>query len=108
MAKKKQRKHKVDKYAHLNEPQAELDYHDKGLLTEKEIKTIAEEFIQDAVRKGLTKVLIITGKGNRSKNGPVVKPTLSWFLHKIPEVKYVKEARVDRGGSGAFEVDLNN
>jgi len=106
MAKKKQRKRKVDKYAHLNEPQAELDYHGKGVLTENEIITMAEEFVQEAVRRGLTRLLIITGKGNRSKNGPVVKPTLYQFLPKIPQVKYVKEARIDRGGSGALEVDL--
>lgn len=104
MAAKRRRKH--DKYAHLNEPQAQLDYHDFGMMTDQEIKDHAQRFIEQSVKKGFTKVLIITGKGLHSADGPVIRPLLQWFLHKLPQVVSVETARRDRGGEGALEVQL--
>lgn len=106
MAKKKQWTKKNDKYAHLNEAQAQLDYHDKGLLREEDIQSMARDFIESCSQKGLTKVLIITGKGLHSAEGPVIRPLLKWYLHKLPQVLSVETARRDRGGEGALEVKL--
>ena len=100
------RRKKNDKYAHLNDPQAQLDYHDLGMMKEDEIQRIAREFIESSSKKGFTKVLIITGKGLHSAEGPVIRPLLQWYLHKLPQVVSVQTARRDRGGDGAFEVDL--
>lgn len=106
MSKKKKSDHRGNKYAHLNEPQATFDYHDKGILTEDEIRDLADEFIAECKGKGLMKVLIITGKGLHSENGPVIGPLLKWYLHKNPAVLSVETARRDRGGEGALEVKL--
>lgn len=77
-----------------------------GILTEDEIRRIAQEFVEESAKKGLRRVLIITGKGLHSAEGPVIRPLLKWFLHKLPQVKSVETARFDRGGEGALEVQL--
>ena len=71
-----------------------------------EIRDMADEFIKECKAKGLERVLIITGKGLHSKEGPVIGPLLKWYLHKIPAVMSVETARRDRGGEGALEVKL--
>lgn len=96
----------MNKYAHLSTPQATLDFHGKGILTREEICRLALEFIRDAHRKRLTRVLIITGKGLHSKEGPVIGPLLQDFLPSLSEVQTVVTARRDRGGEGAMEVQL--
>ena len=101
-----QRKKKHDKYAHLQEPQATFDFHDRGLLTEDEIKRLARVFVEESRSKGYERVLIITGKGLHSSDGPVIRPLLKWFLHSLPQVLSVETARRDRGGEGALEVKL--
>ena len=106
MSKRKKWRKKINKYADLNDPEATFDYHEEGILTEDEIKEKAEEFIIESKRKGHMRVLIITGKGLHSENGPVIKPLLSWYLTKLNQVKSVKEAKIDRGGSGALEIEL--
>ena len=106
MARKQERTRKHNKYAGLNEPQAILDYHGKGILTEDQIKNMAEEFLVECKNNGFSRVLIITGKGLHSKEGPVIGPLLSWYLHKIPYVKSAVTARRDRGGEGALEIFL--
>lgn len=103
---KKVKSRKNNKYAHLNEHQAEFDFHGKGKLTEDDIRNMAQEFVEQSSQKGLKRVLIITGKGLHSLDGPVVRPMLSWFLHKLPQVIKVSTARRDRGGEGALEVEL--
>ena len=105
MARKKDRP-RGDKYAFLHESQAELDFHGRGMLRQEEICRITEVFIEDAVKKGFKRLLIITGKGLHSSDGPVIKPLLSWYLHKLPSVKSAVTARRDRGGEGALEVEL--
>lgn len=108
MPKKKLRKSKKNKYDNLSKPQAEFDYHDLGVLTPKDIKNLANDFLAKCRDRGLTKVLFITGKGLHSRNGaPVVKPTLKRHLESLSFVERVYESRRDRGGSGALEVILS-
>jgi DNA-nicking Smr family endonuclease len=95
-----------NKYAHMNLPQAELDYHDRGQMTEHEIKSIAKDFVEECSERGMKKILIITGKGLHSAQGPVIRPMIRAYLKKLPQVVSVETARRDRGGDGALEVEL--
>lgn len=107
MAKKERRK-KVNKYEELNAVQAEFDFHDKGLLTMDEVREMADGFIEECREKGLSRVLIITGKGMHSDDGvPKIKPFLMDHLSRLPYILRVSEARRDRGGGGALEVVLD-
>jgi len=106
---KKQRKHKVNKYDNLSKHQAELDFHDRGILTQDHMRRILDEFIEDCRERKLSKVLIITGKGLHSRNGaPVVKPFVKKYLESKPFVERIYEGRFDRGGSGTLEVVLRD
>lgn len=102
---KKQRKEKNNKYDNLSKPQAEFDFHDRGVLTPNDMKKMVDEFIEDCRDRELTKVLIITGKGLHSRNGmPVIKPFVKKYLQTKSFVVRVYEGRFDRGGSGTLEV----
>lgn len=105
---KKERTKKVNKYDSLSKPQAEFDFHNKGMLTPSDMKKLADEFIDDCLRRKLTKILFITGKGLHSKKGmPIIKPFLKKYLQDLPFVERVYEGRSDRGGSGTLEVVLS-
>lgn len=104
---KEPRAKKVNKYDNLSKPQAEFDFHDRGILHPGDMKRMADEFLEECRDRGLTKVLFITGKGLHSKNGmPVIKPFLRKYLSEKPYVVRVYEGRRDRGGSGTLEVVL--
>ena len=104
---KKQRKEKNNKYDNLSKPQAEIDFHNRGFLTQNDMKKIVDEFIEECRDRGLSKVLIITGKGLHSKKGmPIIKPFVKKYLQDKPFVARVYEGRRDRGGSGTLEVIL--
>lgn len=105
---KKQRKDKRNKYDNLSKPQAELDFHNRGILTQDHIKEIVDAFLENCRARKLSKVLLITGKGIHSRNGmPVVKPFVKKYLRSKPFVARVDEGRFDRGGSGTLEVVLS-
>lgn len=108
MSPKKLRPKKLNKYDNLSKPQAEFDFHDKGLLRENDMRVLTDEFLEECLRRKFTKVLFITGKGLHSKNGmPIIKPFLNRYLQTLPYVVRVYEGRYDRGGSGTLEVILN-
>ncbi|MCD6109659.1 Smr/MutS family protein [bacterium] len=104
---KRNQKQKINKFDNLSKPQAELDFHNRGVLYPEDIKELVDVFIQKSIDKNLTKILFITGKGLHSKKGmPVIKPLVKKYLQTKPEVKRVYEGRFDRGGSGTLEVTL--
>ena len=110
MAKKRKKlgAKKVNKYDNLSKPEAEFDFHDRGILLPHDVKKLADDFLDDCKRRGLTKVLFITGKGLHSRKGmPIIKPLLRKYLMSKPEVLRVYEGRRDRGGTGTLEVVLN-
>ncbi len=108
MAKNKVRPKKVNKYDNLSKPQEEFDFHDRGYLTQGDMKRLADEFLDECRSRKLSKVLFITGKGLHSKKGmPIIKPFLKKYLLGLPFVMRVYEGRSDRGGSGTLEVVLN-
>ncbi len=104
--KKATKKRSINKYEHLAGPEACLDFHDLGVLLPVNIEARLEAFLQKASRQGKRKLLVITGRGLHSRNGPVVKPTVEKLLGRNPLVHRYKEARRDRGGEGAYEVEL--
>ena len=102
------RKKKTNKYDNLSKPEAEFDFHNRGVLTKQMMKELADEFLEECRDRNLSKILFITGKGLHSKKGmPVIKPFLKKYLSTKSYVLRVYEGRFDRGGGGTLEVILN-
>lgn len=87
-------------------PQAQLDLHGH---TAEEARTRVMHFLQNAVVQGHQVVLVITGKGLHSAEGPVLKQAVEQLLRR-PQ-SFVLEwgvAPKQYGGSGAYVVFLRN
>ena len=95
-----------------------IDLH--GYTIEEANKAI-EQFIQKCFEESVTKIIVITGKGLRSKNveNPYLSRDLSILKYSVPEfiesnkdlMKMIIEstdAKIDDGGSGAFYIHLKN
>jgi len=93
-----------------------IDLH--GFSLENANKVI-EEFITQSFEEGVNKIIVITGKGLRSKNdeNPYISKNLSILKYSVPEfiksrqnlmkiIKTIKEASVEEGGQGAFYIFL--
>ena len=89
--------------------------------TIEEANKIIEQFIQKCFDENVTKIIVITGKGLRSKNveNPYLSKDLSILKYSVPEfIKNNKDltqviidttdAKIEEGGSGAFYVYLKN
>ena len=90
---------KIDKYSPIVE--AELDLH--GYYAE-EAKNAVREFLNEAYRNDLSRVRIIVGKGNRSKDGAVLPDAIKSLLNQ--EGYDYTYAKIQDGGEGALEVTL--
>ncbi len=108
MAKTKHiKKSKTNKYDNLSKPESSFDFHGYGPLRMDQVKKLADEFLEECIDRGLTKILFITGKGLHSPKGmPVIKPFLKKYLSELKCVARVYEGRSDRGGTGTLEVIL--
>ena len=95
-----------------------IDLH--GYTIEEANKAI-EKFIQKCFDEDVTKIIVITGKGLRSKNieNPYLSKDLSILKYSVPEfiennkslTKFIIEttdAKIEDGGSGAFYIYLKN
>ena len=83
----------------------ELDLH--GCLRDEALRQL-ERFIADAAARGQQAVLVITGKGMNSPEGPVLQGAVATWLRgqgKGSVAEFLPAPR-DRGGSGAFVVFL--
>ena len=93
-----------------------IDLH--GFSLENANRTI-DEFINRCFKTNVSKITVITGKGLRSNNinNPYVSKDLSILKNSVPEfiksnsdlmkkIKNIKEAKVEDGGSGAFDIFL--
>ena len=93
-----------------------IDLH--GLSLENANKTI-EKFIIHCFEKNINKIIVITGKGLRSKSNenPYVSKDLSILKYSVPEfikskknlvkiIKQISEAGIEDGGGGAFYIFL--
>jgi DNA-nicking Smr family endonuclease len=83
----------------------ELDLH--GFLRDEALQRL-HSFITNAYNQGQTPVLIITGKGLNSPEGPVLQGAVdAWLRHQGREmVAGFTSAPRSRGGKGAFVVFL--
>ena len=95
-----------------------IDLH--GYTIEEANKAI-EQFIQKCFEESVTKIVVITGKGLRSKNveNPFLSKDLSILKYSVPEfiennksltqfIIETTDAKIDDGGSGAFYIYLKN
>jgi DNA-nicking Smr family endonuclease len=95
-----------------------IDLH--GFSLENANKVI-EEFIAQSFEEGVNKIIVITGKGLRSKNdeNPYISKNLSILKYSVPEfikssvnlmkiIKNIDEADIEDGGKGAFYIYLKN
>ncbi len=96
----------ANKYENLNKIQAELDFHDLGILSPQKIYSLADDFIKDAQKNNYTKIAFIVGQGKHSKNGAVIKPLLQKYLSQDPSIAKVSLGKFAQGGEGVLVVDL--
>ena len=89
--------------------------------TIEEANKIIEQFIQKCFDESVTKIIVITGKGLRSKNveNPYLSKDLSILKYSVPEfietnisltkmIIDITDAKIEDGGSGAFYIYLKN
>ena len=95
-----------------------IDLH--GYTIEEANKAI-EQFIQKCFDESVTKIIVITGKGLRSKNveNPYLSKDLSILKYSVPEfieknksltqfIIETTDAKIEDGGTGAFYIYLKN
>ena len=95
-----------------------IDLHGSSL---SEANTIVKNFIDDCFALGYKKLIIITGKGSRSKNlnNPYQSEKMSVLKHSVPEyiknnlsllskINRISKASLEDGGDGAFYIFLKN
>ena len=80
---------------------------------------VIEEFIIQCFKKNVNKIIVITGKGLRSKSikNPYISKDLSILKYSVPDfikskpnlikiIKKIEEAKIEDGGEGAFYIFL--
>tara|TARA_B110000027_G_scaffold17835_1_gene18388 strand:- start:90 stop:515 length:426 start_codon:yes stop_codon:yes gene_type:complete len=95
-----------------------IDLH--GYTIEDANKAI-EEFIEKCFNEKVSKIIVITGKGLRSKSieNPYLSKDLSILKYSVPEfiennksllqfIIEISDANIEDGGSGAFYIHLKN
>ena len=95
-----------------------MDLH--GYTLEEANETV-KYFIKKCADESVTKIIVITGKGLRSKNSsnPYVSKDLSILKYSVPEfiesnnslmkmIIKITDAKIEDGGSGAFYIYLKN
>jgi len=90
-------------------------------FTLQEANKAIEQFILKSFDEDVTKIIVITGKGLRSKNvhNPYLSKDLSILKYSVPEfiesnnnlmkmIIEITDAKIEDGGSGAFYIFLRN
>ena len=108
----------IDKNNKRNKKLEKIDLH--GYTIEEANKAV-EQFIQKCFDENVTKIIVITGKGLRSKNvkNPYLSKDLSILKYSVPEfiennkilrrlIIETTDAKIEDGGSGAFYIYLKN
>ena len=106
----------IDKLNFHSNKLRRLDLHGSSL---EEANNEVRKFINDSYEKGYRKLLVITGKGLRSKThkNPFVSDKLSVLKNSIPEfinnnkslsdkIKNIYRAEISNGGDGALVIYL--
>ena len=95
-----------------------LDLHGSSLI---EANKIVKKFIIESFNNGYKKLLVVTGKGLRSKfyNNPYVSKKLNVLRYSVPEfikndenlnnkISRISKAEIKDGGEGAIYIFLKN
>ena len=95
-----------------------LDLHGSSLI---EANKIVKKFIIESFNNGYKKLLVVTGKGLRSKsyNNPYVSEKLNVLRYSVPEfikndenlnnkISRIEQADIKDGGEGAIYIFLKN
>mgnify|MGYP006237198393 FL=1 len=95
-----------------------IDLHGYSL---EEANIAVEKFINKCFNERVTKIIVITGKGLRSKNtaNPYLSKDLSILKYSVPEfiesndflkkmIIEIEDAKIEDGGGGAFYIHLKN
>ena len=95
-----------------------LDLHGSSLIESNEM---VKKFINECFNRGYKKLLIVTGKGIRSKSydNPYVSEKLSVLKYSVPEfikndknlnnkISRISKAAIKDGGEGAIYIFLKN
>ena len=95
-----------------------IDLH--GYTLEEANKTI-DQFIHKSFEESVTKIIVITGKGLRSKStaNPYLSKDLSILKYSVPEyiesnksltkmIIQITDAKIEEGGGGAFYIYIKN
>ena len=90
-------------------------------FTIEESNIAIEKFIKKCFNENITKIIVITGKGLRSKNieNPYLSKDLSILKYSVPEfidnnqdlmkmIIEITDAKIEDGGGGAFYIYLKN
>ena len=90
-------------------------------FTIEEANRVVEQFIEKCFDESVTKIIVITGKGLRSKNveNPYLSKDLSILKYSVPEfiesnisltkmIIETTDAKIEDGGGGAFYIYLKN
>ena len=93
-----------------------IDLH--GFTLEQANRTI-EKFIKDSYENGVSRIIVVTGKGLHSnvEKNPYVSKDLSILKYSVPEyiennlelmkkIIEIKDATIEDGGTGAFYIIL--
>lgn len=88
-------------------PEARLDLH--GLSCQHAVEKVAF-FLQDSLHQGLQTVLLITGRGYGSEDGPVLRPAIEKYLDSAGRSWAGEWGRAPKkyGGEGALVVFLKS
>lgn len=86
-------------------PQASCDLHGKKPGRD-DIAALVNEFLDQAVSKGLKKVEIIVGRGNHSDGEPVIPGIVEAALGNSRVVREYECAPANKGGKGSFWIIL--
>lgn len=94
----------------------DIDLHGYSLL---DANKIIQDCIENAYEKGISKIIVVTGKGLHSDvdKDPYVSKDLSILKYSVPEfienntelmnkILEIKDANIEDGGSGAFYIYL--
>lgn len=95
-------KHGADSHRRIK-PEAVIDLHG---MTASQAWSALDSFMTGAHARGLSKVLIVHGKGNHSGGDPVLKRIVRQYLEQCRFAGRTGEPGRDEGGSGAVWVML--
>ena len=110
----------VDKdFKHLEKNRSKVKSIDLHGYTLEKANNAVEQFIFKAFEEGVSKLIVVTGKGIHSdvEKNPYVSKDLSILKYSVPEFIHknqnlknliydIKDAKIEDGGTGAFYIYL--